>query len=340
MKWLQAPARGQQLGVRPGDLAADPAVDDQRCDVPASRAAARPAGGHPAAGPGAVHEPQVVALDGTPAAATDRTAAAGRGGLGLADGRSDRRGRLGNRLEDRPRGSRHRCARRAPSRDVDLGDDGRAIGQRGRRLEDQDRAGLGPADRALDLLATDLDRERLGRRGPVHRLREADRDGRVAWRVGRGFLGAETDDGRRVGGLQRDRHGRQGDPVPVDHARDGQAIRPARGQRLGWLERVLHRAVRHPGDLQRARDGRVELDRVRDRGRINRLAKREVEARVDRDPAADRIRRTRGCRSSRRASGTRHVRVAQAAGRYRPGRPLARTPCSTRPATSAPVARS
>ena len=213
-------------------------------------------------------------------------------------------------------------------------------GSAARRLEDQDRAGLGPADRALDRLAADLDRERLGRRGPVHRLGEADRDGRVARRVGRRFLRAEPDDARRVGGLERHRHGRQRDPVRVDHAGDGQAIRLAGRQRLGWLERVLHRALRRAGDRQRARDGRVELDRARRPWPDRPAGERDVEARVDRDPAADRIASERRCWSSRRGSGTRHGRAAPAAGRSRPGRPPARTPCSTRPATSAPGARS
>src|SRR5690606_26268609 len=69
-------AGGQLLGIRPGDLAADPAVELECGDVPAAGAGARAAGADDATGARAVHEVQVVALDGRPAARPDGTATA------------------------------------------------------------------------------------------------------------------------------------------------------------------------------------------------------------------------------------------------------------------------
>src|SRR6478609_8856934 len=100
----------EPLGIRPRHLRADAAVEPERRDVATARAAARPARGHPAAGPRAVHEAQVVRLDRRPRATADRTAASAASaasaattagaatGVGLRDGGLGR-DRLRNRSE-------------------------------------------------------------------------------------------------------------------------------------------------------------------------------------------------------------------------------------------------
>src|SRR3990172_12295132 len=66
---------GQLLGVGPRDAGRDPGVLPQGGDVPATGAVGAAARGHQAARPGAVHEAQLVALDGGPGADTDAPAA-------------------------------------------------------------------------------------------------------------------------------------------------------------------------------------------------------------------------------------------------------------------------
>src|SRR4051812_18464799 len=56
----------EELRVRSGHLGADPAAQRQRSDIPAAGAVAMAAAVDPAAGPCAVHEPEVVALHRTP----------------------------------------------------------------------------------------------------------------------------------------------------------------------------------------------------------------------------------------------------------------------------------
>ena len=189
----------------------------ERGDVPAAGAAAAAARRDPAAGPGAVHQPQVVGLDGAPRAAADGAAAA-RPAAGAARPRAARRrgpwrrpsawatvvsvttiargerdplaGRRG-RGDARPRPSRRPAAR--------------TRGWKTRTVFD-----FGEAERAVHRLAVGGDREGGPGRGVVHRLAEPNRQGGAGdrpsscpspagsgrpWRRGRVFSAVVADAG-------------------------------------------------------------------------------------------------------------------------------------------------
>ena len=165
----------EPLGVRPADLRADPAVELERGDVPTAGAAAGAARGDPAAGPGAVHQPEVVGLDGRPAAATDRAAASAadlRRHSSATVVRGRRLGRLPGRLERRRgparrAGRRRRSSRRrltsietvVPYGSADVGVKTRTVSCSAQRIVARDR------------LAGDADREGPGGAAAVHRRR-------------------------------------------------------------------------------------------------------------------------------------------------------------------------
>ena len=150
MKWLHRCSIASCFAYGRRDLRRDPAVEPERRDVPAARAAAAPARGDPAAGPGAVHQPEVVRLDRAPAAAADRrrptasepldavwldvvglrlaVVAAGFGAAAVSDGR-----RVAAAASGTSRTDVGRRRRRSSTTFADAG-------QRRARPEDEDRA--------------------------------------------------------------------------------------------------------------------------------------------------------------------------------------------------------
>src|SRR5829696_2263917 len=129
----------QELGVGPGHLAADPGAQAQRGDVASAGRGAGAARGDPAARPGAVHEPQVVPLDGLPVAGHGPSAPRGDRGGGRGLG-------LGLHLDPvrLRRGLRDRRARTRAGLDGDGHRHGRVVRERPGRIEDEDLVVLAP----------------------------------------------------------------------------------------------------------------------------------------------------------------------------------------------------
>src|SRR6185295_7487750 len=160
---------GELLRVRARDPRTDPGVEAECRDAAAAGATAIATGGDPAAGPGAVHQAKVVALDGPPAAATDRAATAlravgrarrrpgrGRGRLGWIGLRDDREAALGRDPEGDIMGARRRGC--------DGGHDLCTVWQLRRRIEHEDRVVFGERHATWDALAIGGHCERRPRR--------------------------------------------------------------------------------------------------------------------------------------------------------------------------------